>query len=45
MRCLSESQLQLLYNNFCDYRDRVCGGRAEMGIQAFYEKYGLERHE
>ncbi len=45
MRELNGDELRALYFNFCDYRDRLCGGHARMSVQAFHEKFGLARHE
>lgn len=45
MSDLSKRDMETLYFNFCDYRDRICDGWARIGIQAFYDKYRLDRHE
>jgi hypothetical protein len=45
MRSLNSDQLKALYFNYADYRDRVCGGHANMSVRAFHEKHGLTPHE
>ena len=45
MSKLSPEQLKMLYFNFTRYRDRVCGGKSDIGLLEFYERYGLASHD
>lgn len=39
MRHLSEAKLKRLYFDYCAYRDIECGGKPNMGVEAFYGKF------
>lgn len=39
---LNQVELETLYFNFIDWRDRNCNGMATMSVQEFHSKYGLE---
>lgn len=41
MNNLNETQLEILYVNFVNYRDKVCDGAAKMSVHEFFRKFGL----
>ncbi|UZS00843.1 hypothetical protein [Pseudomonas phage vB_PsaM_M1] len=41
MKGLKQDELETLYWNFVAYRDNVCSGHAEMSVENFYKKFGL----
>lgn len=41
MEKLTSIELNILYNNFVVYRDKVCNGLAKMDIKTFYNKFNL----
>lgn len=42
MKDLKQSELEILYWKFVAYRDNVCNGRANMSVENFYKKFGLD---
>lgn len=42
---LTSDELNILYNNFVVYRDKICNGWAKISVIKFYSKYGLNPYE